>query len=53
MMEGLEQFCDFIFNQTDQHVDSRDIRIQKDAKDVKVLHQFLIEHNTFEDVDNL
>lgn len=53
IIESLEKFCELEFSKSHQHVDSRDARIKKDKTDVKALHQFLIDHNPFEDIEQL
>lgn len=53
IIEGLERYCNLEFSKSHQHVDSRDARIKRDTKDVQTLRQFLLEHNPFEDIDNL
>ena len=47
MTEHLEEFCGVNFNSSDQHADTSDARIKRDAADVRLIINFFTENNPF------
>lgn len=45
--EEIEKFCDLSFDTADQHVDSRDSRIERDNNDIEKIVQWFTLHNPF------
>lgn len=51
--DRLEQFCDLSFVSGEQHVDSRESRMERDNEDVKRLQHWLSSHDPFPNSDNI
>lgn len=45
--EKIEQFCHVRFTSSEQHIDARDSRINRDNDDVQKIYDFFMDHNPF------
>lgn len=47
VIKALLKYCDLDIASSDQHVDARPARIEKDKKDLLILSEYLVEHDPF------